>query len=47
MRSFVKIKSSLNGEIILSFTDIGEKCSICEFQTSQICLLALFAKIKS
>ena len=38
MRSFVKIKSSRNGEIIRSFTDIDEKCSIREFQTSQICL---------
>ena len=47
MRSFVKIKSSRNREIILSFTDIGVKSSIREFQTSQICLLALFAEIKS
>ena len=26
MRSFVKIKSSRNGEIILSITDIGKSC---------------------
>ena len=26
MRSFVKIKSSRNGEIILSFTDTGKSC---------------------
>ena len=25
-QSFVKLKSSLNGEIILSFTDIGKSC---------------------
>ena len=47
MRSFVKIKSSPNGEIILSFTYIGEKCSVLEFLMSQICFYALFAKMKS
>ena len=26
MRSFVKIKSSRNGEITLSFTDVGKSC---------------------
>ena len=31
MRSFVKIKSSRNGEIILSVTDIGKSCPCCEF----------------
>ena len=46
MRSFVKIKHLQNGEISLSFTDVGESCSSCEFLTGQICLLTLFAKIK-
>ena len=46
MRSFVKTKSSQNGEITLSFTDIGISCLSREFLTSQICLLTLFAKIK-
>ena len=41
MRNFMKIKSSRNGGIILMFTDIGEKCSIREFQTSQICFSAI------
>ena len=30
-RSFVKIKYSRNGEISLSFTDIGESCPSHEF----------------
>ena len=42
----MKIKSSQNGEIILSFTDIGKSCHSREFETSQICLLTLLAKIK-
>ena len=46
MRSFVKIKSSRNGEIILPFTDICKSCHSRDFFTSQICLLTLFAKIK-
>ena len=46
MRSFVKIKPSQNGEIILSFTDMGNPCRSRELLTSQICLLTLFAKIK-
>ena len=46
MRSFVKIKSSRNGEITLSFTDIGKSCPSCEYLTPQICLLTLFTKIK-
>ena len=48
MRSFVIIKSSRNGEITLSFTDVGT-CKLCPsrgFLVSQICLLTLFAKIK-
>ena len=44
MRSFVKIKSSPNGEITLSFTDISKSCPNRNFFTSQICLLTLLAK---
>ena len=44
MPSFVKIKSSRIGGIILSFTDVGKSCPSCEFLTLQICLLTLFAK---
>ena len=44
MRSFVKIKPSQNGNITLSFTDVGKSCPCREFFTSQI--LTLFAKIK-
>ena len=43
MRSFVKIKSSRNGKINLSFIDIGKSCLSREFFTSLICLLMLFA----
>ena len=46
MRSFVKMKSSQNGEITLSITDIGKSCSSREFLAPQECLLTLFAKIK-
>ena len=46
MRGFVKIKSSRNGEITQSFTDLGKACLSSEFVTSQTCLLTLFAKIK-
>ena len=46
LRSFVKIKSSRNGEINMSFTDKGKSCPCCKVLTSQICLLTLFAKIK-
>ena len=46
MRSFVKIKSSPNGEITLSTTDIVKSCSSRDFLLSQVCLLTLFAKIK-
>ena len=45
-RNFVKIKSSRNGEITLLFTDLRKSFPNREFLTSQICLLALFAKIK-
>ena len=46
MPSFVKIKSSRNGEITLWFTDICISCHSREILTSQICLLTLIAKIK-
>ena len=46
MRSFVKMKPSRNGEIIMSLNDFGISCPICEFLTLQICHLMLFAKIK-
>ena len=46
MRKFVKIKSLLNGEITLLFTDIASLCHSREFLMPQICLLTLFAKIK-
>ena len=45
--SFVKITSSENGEITLSFTDIEKSCPSWEYLASQIiCLFTLFAKIK-
>ena len=47
MRRFVKIKSSRNGEITLSCTDIGKSCPSRQFLTLQICLLALIAKTNS
>ena len=46
MQSFVKIKSSRNGEITLSITDIGKACTSCIFLAQQECLLTLFVKIK-
>ena len=46
MRSFVKIRPSLIGEIIRMFTDIGKSYPSGECLTSQICLLTLFTKIK-
>ena len=30
----------------LGFTDKGKSCPSCDFLTSQVCLLTLFAKIK-
>ena len=46
-RSFVKIKSSGNAEIPLSFTDMCKSCPSRDLLTSvQICLLRLFVKIK-
>ena len=47
MRSFVKIIFSRNGEITLSFTNIGKSCPSHEFSSWQICLKSLFAKIKT
>ena len=46
MRCFVKLKSSRNAEITLSFADICKSCPSREFLASQICLLTLFTKIK-
>ena len=46
LRSYMKIKSSRNGELTLSFTDICKSCLSRDFSISQICLLTLFAKIK-
>ena len=46
MQSFVKIKPSQNGEITLSFTNIGKSCPSREFLMSQMCLLTLFTKTK-
>ena len=42
----MEIKSSRNGEITLSFTDIGKSYPSHQSLMSQICLLTLFAKIK-
>ena len=46
MRSFVKIKSSRNVEITLSFTDICKSCHSHRFLASRICLLTLFRENK-
>ena len=42
----MKIKSSKNGEITLSFTDIVKSCPSRDILASQVCYLTLFAKIK-
>ena len=42
---FCKNKILRNGEIVLSFTDIGKSCPSRDFFTSQICLFTLFATI--
>ena len=39
MRSFVKIKPSRIGDIILSFNVKGKSCPVRDFFTSQMCLL--------
>ena len=44
MRSFVKKKTSRNGEITLSITDIGKSCTSRDFLAPQECLLTLFEK---
>ena len=36
MRSFVKIKSSRNFEIILSFTDLGKPCQSRDFYVANM-----------
>ena len=41
-----EIKPSGKNEITLSFTDVGKSSPSRQFQTWQICLLTLFAKIK-
>ena len=46
MRSFAKIKSSRNSEIILSTTDTGKSYPSREIFRSQVCLLTMFEKIK-
>ena len=46
MQSFAKVKPSRNDQITLSFTYVGKSCLNHEFQTWQICLYTLFAKIK-
>ena len=46
MRSFMKIEPSGNGEIPLSFTDVGKSFPVREFSASQKCLVRLFGKIK-
>ena len=43
----MKIKSSGNGEITLSITDIGKSCTSREFLARQVFLLTLFSKINS
>ena len=42
----MKIEPWQNGEITLSFTDIGKSLPSRKFSLSQICLLKLFAIIK-
>ena len=44
--SFVRMKPSRNGEITLSFTDVGKSCPSREFLTWHLCILTLFAKKK-
>ena len=43
---FREKKTSRNGKITLSFINVGKFCRSCEFFTSLMCLLMLFAKIK-
>ena len=46
LRSFLKTKSSRNGDITLSFIDIGKSCPSRNFLTAHICVLTLFVNIK-
>ena len=46
LRSFLKTKSSRNGDITLSFIDIGKSCPCRNFLTAHICVLTLFVNIK-
>ena len=41
---FMEIRTSQNGEITLSITDIGKSCSSREFLTSQVCLLTIYSR---
>ena len=41
MRSFVKIKFSLSGEITLSFTDKGKSCRRREFYVANMSFIAI------
>ena len=43
-RNFVKIKSSRNGEIILSFTDIGKSCHSRDFFRKYVSKIKLSRK---
>ena len=42
----MKTKSSRNGDITLSITDLGKSYTSREFIAPQKCLLTLFARIK-
>ena len=44
MRSFVKMKSSQNGEITLSITDKGKSCTSRKLLAPQECLSTLFVE---
>ena len=46
-RSFVKIKSSRNGEITLPFTDVGKSCSSRELLASHTCTFVVYRYSKS
>ena len=47
MQSFVKIKSSQNGEITLLITDIGKSCSSREFLSRKFVLFVLLLYVPS
>ena len=46
MRSFMKIKTSQNGQVTLSFTYVGKSCPSHEFLTRKMSLLTIFAEFK-